>query len=121
GFKVRLPEGETFGYTSDTEYFEGVGEAYKGLDALILCSMRPRGAPMKWHMSIDDAIRILEEAKPRQAVLTHFGMRMLFETTPEEEARYVEKVTGVPTQAARDNMKIKIERGKSLTEFFDGG
>jgi phosphoribosyl 1,2-cyclic phosphodiesterase len=121
GFKVRLPEGETFGYTSDTEFFEGVGEAYRGLDALILCSMRPRGAPMKWRMSVDDAVRILEEAKPRQAVLTHFGMRMLFETTPEEEARYVEKVTGVPTQAARDNMKIKIEKGRSLTEFFGGG
>ncbi|RLI33636.1 MBL fold metallo-hydrolase [Candidatus Bathyarchaeota archaeon] len=120
GFKLRLPEGETLGYTSDTEYFEGVGEAYKGLDALILCTMRPRGAPLKWHMSIDDAVKILEEAKPRQALLTHFGMRMLSQTTPEEEAKYVERVTGIPTQAARDNMRVKVERKRSLTEFFGG-
>ncbi len=120
GFKVRLPEGETLGYTSDTEYFEGVGEAYRSVDLLILCSMRPRGAPLRWHMSVDDAVKILEEARPRRAVLTHFGMKMLYDTSPQEEARYVEKVTGVPTQAAEDNMKIKVEKGRSLTEFFGG-
>lgn len=121
GFKIRFPTGETLGYTSDTEYFEGAGSAYRGVDLLILCSMRPRGAPLKWHMSIDDAVKILEEAKPRRAVLTHFGMKILYQTTPEEEAKYVETATGIPTQAARDNMKIKVERKRDLTEFFGGG
>ncbi|RLI30336.1 MBL fold metallo-hydrolase [Candidatus Bathyarchaeota archaeon] len=120
GFRLKLPNGETLGYTSDTEFFEGAGKPYRGVDVLILCSMRPRGAPLKWHMSIDDAIKILEEAKPKEAFLTHFGMRMLVETSPENEAKYVEKVTGIPTKAARDNMRVKIERKHGLTEFFQG-
>ena len=117
GFKIKLPSG-VVGYTSDTEYFEGAGKPYQGVDVLILCSMRPRGAPLRWHMSVDDAVKILEEAKPREAFLTHFGMRMLVETSPEAEAKYVEKVTGIPTHAARDNLRVKIERRRDLTEFF---
>ena len=118
GFKITLPNGESLGYTSDTEYFEGVGSQYRGVDVLVLCCMRPRGAPLKWHMSIDDAAKILEEAKPREAILTHFGMRMITGTTPEEEAKYLEKVTGVPTRAAYDGMRVKVERRRDLTEFF---
>ena len=121
GFKIKLPSGETLGYTSDTEYFEGAGEPYRGVDLLILCSMRPRGAALKWHMCIDDAVKILEEARPREAILTHFGMRMLVETSPEAEAKYVEKVTGIPTRAAQDNLRVKIERKTDLTSFLQGG
>ncbi|WP_309493399.1 MBL fold metallo-hydrolase [Candidatus Hecatella orcuttiae] len=121
GFKVFLPGGESLGYTSDAEYFEGMGAEYQGVDLLILCTMRPRGSPLKWHMSVDDAVKVLEEAHPKQAVLTHFGMRMLTENMPELEAEYVEKTTGIPTVSAYDGMRLKVEREKEkrdLTSFF---
>jgi len=123
GFKLRFPSGKTLGYTSDTEYFEGLGERYANVDLLILCTMRPQKSPLKWHMSIDDAIRIVDEAKPKKAVITHFGMKMIVNANPNTEAKYVEKETGIPTIAAYDGMHLDFkveeeEKKKDLTSFF---
>ncbi|RLG92709.1 MAG: MBL fold metallo-hydrolase [Candidatus Hecatellales archaeon] len=121
GFKLTFSDGKTLGYTSDTEYFEGLGEAYKNVDLLVLCVIRPRGMPLKWHMCIDDAVKVVGEAKPKKAILTHFGMRMILNTTPEVEAKYVEEQTGIPTIAAYDGMVFRVKRGerkKDLTSFL---
>lgn len=121
GFRIALPTGESLGYTSDAEYFEGMGAEYRGVDLLILCTMRPRGKPLKWHMSVDDAVRVVEEARPRQVALTHFGMKMLTENLPQLEAEYVEKTTRVPTIPAYDGMRLRVEKRekeKDLTSFF---
>jgi phosphoribosyl 1,2-cyclic phosphodiesterase len=111
GFRFENQESGSFAYTSDTEYFEGVSKYYEGLRLLILCVMRPSGKPWKGHMTTDDAIRIIEQARPEQAVLTHFGMQMIFKG-PAKEARLVEEETRVPTIAARDGMQIKF--GKTI-------
>jgi ribonuclease BN (tRNA processing enzyme) len=127
GFKLTFPDGSVIGYTSDTEYFEGLGEAYKNVDLLILCVIRPRNLPLKWHMCVDDAVKTIGEAKPKKAVLTHFGMRMILNTTPEVEAKYIEEQTGISTIAAYDGMMFELgkreaekEEGKrkDLTSFF---
>ncbi|RJX16233.1 MBL fold metallo-hydrolase [Candidatus Bathyarchaeota archaeon] len=128
GFKITFSEGFTLGYTSDTEYFDGVGKVYENVDLLILCVIRPRNSPLEWHMCVDDAIKILGEAKPKKAIITHFGMRMITYTKPEVEAKYIEEQTGIPTIAAYDGMqfklgklkeerKVKVEK-KDLTSFF---
>lgn len=96
-----------FAYTSDTEYFEGIGKYYEGVRLLILCVMRPAGKPWKGHMTTDDAIRIVEESRPEQAVLTHLGMQMLMRG-PEKEAKLIQERTKVPTVAARDRMRITL-------------
>ncbi|RLI04678.1 MBL fold metallo-hydrolase [Candidatus Bathyarchaeota archaeon] len=124
GFKITFPDGKVFGYTSDTEYFEGIGKLYEGVDVLVLCSLRPRGNPLKWHMCVDDALKIVKEAKPKRAILTHFGMKMIMEANPIAEARYIETLAGVPTIAAEDHMKLKVgneeekEKKKGLARFF---
>lgn len=102
-----------FAYTSDTEYFEGIGRQYRNLKLLMLCVLRPSGNPWKGHMTTEDAIRIVEEAKPEMAVLTHFGMQMIFKG-PDSEARLVEKKTSVKTVAAKDNMRIRIAEEISI-------
>jgi len=94
-------------YTSDTEYFEGVGKPYKGVRLLLLCVMRPSGSPWKGHMTTDDAVQILAEVKPETAVLTHFGMQMIFKG-PANEAKIIQQKTGVPTIAASDNMHVSV-------------
>jgi phosphoribosyl 1,2-cyclic phosphodiesterase len=74
---------------------------------LILCVMRPSGKPWKGHMITSDAMKIIEETHPEQAVLTHFGMQMIFKG-PAREAKLIEKETGVPTIAAKDGMQIRL-------------
>ena len=107
GFRFETEDVGDIAYTSDTEYFEGIGKYYKGVRLLILCVMRPAGKPWKGHMTTEDAIKIIEEAKPENAIITHFGMQMIFRG-PRNEARLIENKTGVPTIAANDGMHIRI-------------
>jgi len=107
GLRIEASELGTIGYTSDTEYFPSIGDAYRNARLLILCTMRPRGRPLELHLSIDDALEAMKRAKPRCAVLTHFGMMML-KAGPESEASYLEGESGIPTVAARDGMRIDI-------------
>jgi phosphoribosyl 1,2-cyclic phosphodiesterase len=107
GFRFETSKFGSFAYTSDTEYFEGISKYYEGVRLLILCVMRPAGKPWKGHMTTDDVIKIIEEARPEQAVLTHFGMQMIFKG-PAREAKLIEKETGVSTIAAKDGMRIRF-------------
>ncbi len=117
GFRFETKEFGDFAYTSDTEYFEGIGKYYKGVRLLLLCVMRPSGKPWKGHMTTEDAIKIIEEASPEKAVLTHFGMQMIFKG-PAREARFIEEKTGVPTVAATDGMRISF--GENITTQAKG-
>ncbi|MEM3536600.1 MAG: MBL fold metallo-hydrolase [Candidatus Bathyarchaeia archaeon] len=105
GFRFETRDFGDFAYTSDTEYFEGIGRYYENVRLLILCIMRPAGKPWKGHMTTNDAIKIIEETHPEHAVLTHFGMQMIFKG-PANEAKLIKEKTGVPTIAAVDGMRI---------------
>jgi phosphoribosyl 1,2-cyclic phosphodiesterase len=105
GLRVETPDVGIIGYTSDTAYFPEMGELYRGVRLLMVCTMWPRDNPLKYHLCTDDAKMILEGARPGCAVLTHFGMKML-NADPEKEAAYLEEETGVPIVAARDGMEI---------------
>ncbi|MFQ6068357.1 MAG: MBL fold metallo-hydrolase [Candidatus Bathyarchaeia archaeon] len=95
------------GYTSDTEFFEGIERYYKGVRVLVLCVLRPGGEPWHGHMTTDDAIKIVNAVEPKFVVLTHFGMKMIFHG-PAGEANRVERETGVETVAARDGMELLV-------------
>lgn len=112
GFRFTASGFGDFAYTSDTEYFEGIGKYYEGVRLLILCVMRPAGKPWKGHMTTDDAIGILRETRPEQAVLTHLGMQMLMKG-PEKEAKIIQEETKVPTVAASDGMLMTL--GETIT------
>ncbi|MEM0058683.1 MAG: MBL fold metallo-hydrolase [Candidatus Bathyarchaeia archaeon] len=126
GFRFETKEYGDFAYTSDTQYFKGIGKHYEGVRLLMLCVMRPAGKPWEGHMTTEDAIKIVEEARPEQAVLTHLGMQMIFHG-PAREAKLIEEKTGTPTVAATDGMRIlfgeKIEvktakQKEGLDKFF---
>jgi len=107
GFRFETKDFGDFAYTSDTEYFEGIGKYYEGVRLLMLCIMRPAGKPWKGHMTTNDAIKIVEEAHPEHAVLTHFGMQMIFKG-PASEAKLIEEKAKIPTVAAVDGMQISF-------------
>jgi len=127
GFRFETPNLGDIAYTSDSEYFEGIGKPYRDVRLLILCVMRPAGSPWKGHMTTDDAIQILQESKPEMAVLTHFGMQMIFKG-PQNEARLIQEKTGIPTVAASDGMHILVgekilvqtpRKQRGLNEFVE--
>ncbi|MEM3507492.1 MAG: MBL fold metallo-hydrolase [Candidatus Bathyarchaeia archaeon] len=108
GIRIKSSWGD-IGYTSDTEFFEGIEEWYKGVRCLILCVLRPRNSPWKGHLCSDDAIKILNKVNPELAIITDFGTKML-KMNPNFEANYIKDETGIPTIAAFDNMRFLMEK-----------
>ena len=96
----------------DSEYFGGISEPYSGSKVLLLAIMRPFNDRIPFHLCTEDAIKIVKEAKPELAVLTHFGMKMIIQNPPKQ-AKLVEKETGIKTIAAEDGMTINL--GKEIT------
>ncbi len=111
GFRFATEFGD-IGYTSDSEFFGGMDKYYEGVRLLILCVMRPSGKPWEGHMTTDDAIKILNAVHPEQAVLTHLGMKMIFQGA-SKQAELIQERTRVKTVAATDGMKLTF--GPALT------
>lgn len=106
GFVLEM-DGAKIGYTSDTEYFEGMGKLYAGCDVLIANCLKPAEDGIPGHLSGSTTARLFSEAKPGLGVLTHLGMKMI-NAGPEKEAEKIQKMCGVKTIAATDGMKIDI-------------
>ncbi len=94
-------------YTSDTQYFDGLPEHYEDSRVLILNSIRPRNARIPWHLCTEDVIEIVSRAKPKLAVMQHFGLRMIPDS--KGEAQLVEERSGVRTIAATDGLRLDLE------------
>ncbi|MFH0737579.1 MAG: MBL fold metallo-hydrolase [Candidatus Micrarchaeota archaeon] len=105
GFKIHM-DGKIVGYTSDTEYMESLGRDFSGCDLLIVNCIKPEPDKYTGHLSSEEVIMILKEARPKAAVITHLGIKML-RMGPAEEAERISKESGVKTTAARDGMKIE--------------
>ena len=59
------------------------------------------------HLCIDDAERIIRDAKPRLAILTHYGMTV-WRANPKEIAADLTQRIGTEVQAAFDGMSIEV-------------
>lgn len=105
GLIFRTPR-HTFSWIVDTRYFEGLAGHYEG-ELLIINVVRLKpGAPID-HLSLPEARSIIEEVKPRAAILTHFGMTM-WRARPWELAEKLTDETGIKVIAARDGMKFDL-------------
>jgi ribonuclease BN (tRNA processing enzyme) len=105
GLIFRTPR-HTFSWIVDTRYFEGLASHYEG-DLLIINVVRLNpGAPID-HLSLPEAKNIIEELKPRVAILTHFGMT-IWRAKPWKLAERLTDETGIKVIAARDGMKFDL-------------
>lgn len=93
-------------YITDTKYFPELSTHYRG-DVLIISVVRLK-ASQYYHLCIDEARRIIEEVKPKAAILTHFGMTMI-QAKPWEVAEKLSKETGFNIIAARDGMTFDLD------------
>ena len=97
-----------FAYIADTLYFEELKNYYK-CDMLIINMVFTKPIPPVQHLAVPDARRIIEEIKPRVALLSHFGMQVWM-AKPWLIAEELTQQTGVNVIAARDGMKFDLTR-----------
>ncbi len=104
GFKLFTPH-FVLSYSSDTKYSKDLIEQYNGSDIIILNVPYPFRTDMRDILDSDAAVKILEKARPRLGILTHFGKKM-FNADPLCEAREIQKKSGVQVISAKDGMVI---------------
>ena len=106
GFQINY-RGFKLSYTSDTAYFKGLSKYHKGADILIASVLRPGNKTIDGHMCSSDFITLINEVKPKLAVMTHLGLKMI-SNNPVNEARKISKKTGVKTIAAYDGLTFNV-------------
>ncbi|PNX46305.1 MAG: hypothetical protein BV457_07925 [Thermoplasmata archaeon M9B1D] len=62
-----------------------------------------------WHLSINDAEKIIVANKPKLAILTHFGMTMI-KVKPWILAEKLTNKIGVKVIAASDGLEIDLDK-----------
>ena len=98
--------GNRLGWVTDSAYYDGIAEQHKAdvmVIHLVLMECRA-GLP---HLCLEDAERIIREAKPRLAILTHFGMTV-WRAHPWELAADLTQRIGTEVKAARDGMSLEL-------------
>lgn len=107
GYRVDLP-GLKAAHVVDSLWFDGLIDAYRGVDLLIVNTTRPQGGnPKVLHLGVDDAEKLIRAIQPRLALMTHMGMQVV--PRAEEFAAELTSKTGVPVQAARDNWIVPLD------------
>ncbi|VVB94499.1 Ribonuclease BN [uncultured archaeon] len=105
------------GYIPDTEYFPELARAYKGVDFLILNVVRMKTDKRIRHLNIDEAKELINEIRPKKAILTHFGLQVL-KASPAVQAGMISEKTGVQVIAATDGMTLDLEERESLEKWI---
>ena len=96
---------QSISYIADTKYFEGIETYYHG-DVFIINVLREKPSEID-HLCIEDAKKIIRQAKPKLTILTHFGMQII-KSKPWEVAAQISNEFGLQVIAANDGMKIEI-------------
>ncbi|MBI4721507.1 MAG: MBL fold metallo-hydrolase [Candidatus Stahlbacteria bacterium] len=96
---------QSISYIADTKYFEGIETYYHG-DTFIINVLREKPSEID-HLCIEDAKKIISQAKPNLTILTHFGMQII-KSKPWEVADKITNELGLQVIAANDGMKVEL-------------
>lgn len=107
GFKFFCPK-FTVSYTGDTRFNDKLLEELTGTDILIANAPYPGDKRNGMNLDTESVIKIVSHVRPKLVVLTHFGLEML-RADPIQEAREIQRITGVQTIAAKDGLSIVPE------------
>ena len=111
GFVFKTPR-HTFSWISDTKYFDELPSCYR-CELLIINVVMLEPRSQVDHLSLPEARQIIEEVKPKAAILTHFGMT-LWKAKPWELARQLSQDIGISVIAARDGMRFDLAQLEEL-------
>jgi phosphoribosyl 1,2-cyclic phosphodiesterase len=98
--------GDRLGWVTDSGYYDGIAEQHKA-DVMIIHTVLRDCVPTLPHLCIADAERIIHDARPRIAFLTHYGMTV-WRANPAEIAAELSQRTGVDVRAATDGLSIEL-------------
>ena len=104
GFKFFCPK-FTLSYTGDTKLTPQLLEELTGSDILILNVPYPGNQGKGMNLDTESAIKIVSHVRPKLVILTHFGLEML-RADPLQEAREIQRITGIQTIAAKDGLLV---------------
>ncbi len=107
GLKFFCPK-FTLSYSGDTALTQQLLEELSGSDLLILNVPFPSNKALGKNLDTEAAIKIVSQVRPKLAVITHFGLEML-KADPLDEARTIQRLTGVQTIAAKDGLVLVPE------------
>lgn len=96
----------TLGWITDTGYFEGLAEHYHS-DLLIINMVLLEKRPGVNHLTPEEVCQIIKLARPKVAIITHFGMG-IWRAGPWEVAEQLSHETGVAVYAAHDGMRFEL-------------
>lgn len=105
GLRFRL-SGRTLSLIPDSAFFPGIEEGFAA-DTVIINVVLDQPRPDIFHLSLPEAERIIGRLKPRRAVLTHFGRRILA-SGPAETAAAMSRRLGLEVVAAEDGLRLEV-------------
>ena len=98
--------GDRLGWVTDSAYYEGIAEQHKA-EVMVIHTVLMQCRPELPHLCLEDAERIIRDAKPRLAILTHYGMTV-WRAHPWELAADLTQRLGIEVKAARDGMSLEL-------------
>ena len=98
--------GDRLGWVTDSGYYDGIAEQHRA-QVMVIHTVLLDPVPSLPHLCVADAERIVREAKPRIAFLTHYGMTV-WRANPAHLAAEMSQRTGVDVRAATDGLSIEL-------------
>jgi len=103
GFKIFTPE-FVLAYSGLATYHKELAAEYENVDILILHVPQP-GDTKGEFLNTEQAAKVIGKCQPQLVILTGFGKKML-EVDPLDEARSIQKATGVQVISAKQGLKV---------------
>lgn len=98
--------GDRLGWVTDSKYYDEIAEQHKA-DVMVIHTVLLDCRPFLPHLCVDDAERIIRDARPQIAFLTHYGTTV-WRANPQRIAADMSQRLGVDVRAAVDGMSIDI-------------
>ncbi|MDY6778173.1 MAG: MBL fold metallo-hydrolase [Candidatus Nanohaloarchaea archaeon] len=115
GFQLTTQE-RTLSYIPDTGYFEELPERFDGSDYLVMNVLRPHDRDWEGHLNLEEALQLIREIGPEQALLQHFGASFI--QSFREQYQWLEEQNDTETDIvfASDNTLHSFEE-KNLERY----
>ncbi|TMF33214.1 MAG: MBL fold metallo-hydrolase [Chloroflexi bacterium] len=98
--------GEKLGWITDSGYYDGIAEQHKA-EVMVIHTVLRECIPTLPHLCIADAERIVRDAKPRLAFLTHYGTTV-WRANPSKIATDLSRRIGIDVRAASDGLSLEL-------------
>jgi phosphoribosyl 1,2-cyclic phosphodiesterase len=98
--------GDRLGWVTDSGYYDGIAEQHRA-KVMVIHTVLLHCRPELPHLCVDDVERIIGDAKPKVAFLTHYGTTV-WRANPQELAAGMAQRLGIDVRAASDGMSIDL-------------